>query len=265
VPEPSYTHVLWVVMENEPYSAVVGSSAAPFTTALARGCGVADHFVAVTHPSLPNYLALTAGTTFGIADDAYPSSHRLTAPSIFSQLDARHLSWASYEESMTVPCEQVSAGRYAVKHNPAAYFVPLRAVCRRNDVPLGSLTSGTFARQLRSGTLPRLTLVIPNVCDDGHSCPLAVADAWLRRLLTTVAASRAYAEGNLVAFVTWDEGFGFDQEVPLVVMAPSVPRHTVATGAFSHYSLLRTTEQLLGLPPLALAGRAASMVRAFHL
>lgn len=262
---PRYRHVLWVVMENDPYSAVIGSPSAPFTTRLARECGVADHYDAVTHPSLPNYLALTAGSTFGIADDAYPSAHLLHAASLFSQLHAHHRSWRAYEESMTVRCEQVSAGTYAVKHNPAAYFVPLRAQCRRFDVPMGTLRRGPLARALATNRLPSFSFVTPNVCDDGHSCPLATADAWLRRFFARLTASPAYRAGHLVAFVTWDEGSGADQRVPLVAVAPSVRRGTVATAAFSHYSLLRTTEQLLGVPPLGHAAHARSMVAAFHL
>lgn len=262
---PRFRHVLWVVMENDPYSAVIGSPSAPFTTSLARSCGVADRYRAVTHPSLPNYLALAAGSTFGIADDAYPSAHRLRAASIFSQLDAHHRTWRAYEQSMTVPCEQVSAGTYAVKHNPAAYFVPLRAECRRFDVPMGTLRKGPLAHALDTNHLPSFAFVTPNVCDDGHSCPLATADAWLRRFFTRLTASPAYRAGHLVAFVTWDEGAGADQRVPLVAVAPSIRRGTVAKAPFSHYSLLRTTEQLLRLPPLGKAAHAPSMVAAFHL
>lgn len=262
---PAPTQVLWVVMENDPYSAVIGSPSAPVATALARACGVAEHYDAVTHPSLPNYLALTGGSTFGVSDDEYPSAHPLQAASLFSQLDTLHRTWAAYEESMTEPCQRVSAGLYAVKHNPAAYYVPLRAECRRHDVPMGTLTTGPLATALRTGRLPSFSFVTPNVCHDGHSCPLVEADAWLGRFVQAVVTSRAYDEGHLVVFVTWDEGLGFDQRVPLLAIGPSVPRHTVATGAFDHYSLLRTTEQLLGLPLLGAAAHAPSMLGAFHL
>lgn len=262
---PRYDHVMWVVMENDPYGAVIGSPSAPFTTSLAHTCGVADHYHAVTHPSLPNYLALTAGSTFGVSDDAYPSAHRLHATSIFSQVSSRHRSWRAYEESMGPPCEQVSAGLYAVKHNPAAYFVPLRPQCRHDDMAMGPLRSGTLTRALHRGSLPSFAFVTPNVCDDGHSCPLARADRWLRAFVHRVTASRTYRRGHLAVFVTWDEGSGADQRVPLLVVAPSVPRGQVAGGAFDHYSLLRTTEQLLGLAPLRRAAHARSMVAAFHL
>ena len=265
VPTPDYTRVLWVVMENAPSSAVLGAPAAPFTTALARACGLARRYTAVTHPSLPNYLALTAGTTFGIEDDNGPSAHRLGGASIFSQVLLHHLTWASFEESMPARCAQASSGLYAVKHNPAAYFVALRAACQRDDMPMGTATSGPLASALRAGRLPSFTLVTPNVCDDGHSCPLALADAWLGRFVTSVVVSRAYRGGRLAVFVTWDEGSGSNQVVPLLVVAPSVPHGTVAMGRYSHYSLLRTTEALLGLPPLRNAAHAASMVPAFHL
>jgi phospholipase C len=265
VGRPRYRHVLWVVMENEPYPAVIGSPSAPFTTALAKACGVAEDYQAVTHPSLPNYLALTAGSTFGISDDAYPSAHRLRGPSIFSQLQGHHETWRAYEESMTSPCQQVSAGTYAVKHNPAAYFVDLRSSCQRFDVPMGSLSSGPLAQALATNRLPNFSFVTPNVCNDGHSCPLVTADTWLRRFFARLTTSPAYRAGDLVAFVTWDEGSAALQRVPLIVVAPSVPRGTLVRQAYDHYSLLRTTEQLLGLPALRGAVGASSMVSAFHL
>lgn len=265
VASPAYRQVLWVVMENDPYAAVIGSPAAPFATALSRACGVAVDYRAVTHPSLPNYLAMTAGSTFGIADDAEPSAHLLRAPTIFSQLDARRRTWASYAESMAEPCQQVTAGLYAARHNPAVYFVPLRAACRHHDLPMGTLGAGPLATALRRDQLASFTFVTPNVCDDGHSCPLALADAWLARFVGDVVASPAYRSGHVVVFVTWDEGSGADQRVPLLAVAPSVPKGTVARGSFSHYSLLRTTEQLLGLAPLGAAAHAASMAPAFHL
>ena len=67
-------------------------------------------------------------------------------------------------------------------------------------------------------------------------------------------------------FITWDESTSSTQQVPLLVIAPSVPREARAAGSFNHYSLLPTTEQLLGLTPvLGAAASAPSMVAAFNL
>ena len=97
--------------------------------------GLATAYDANSHPSLPNYLAMTAGSTFGITDDADPSAHRISAPSVFQQLGTR---WRAYDESMASRCQRTSAGLYAVRHNPATYFTPIATSCLSQDVPLPS-------------------------------------------------------------------------------------------------------------------------------
>lgn len=78
--------VVWILMENKTYSSIIGSSTAPYITSLANTYGVATDYTAISHPSLPNYIALTSGSAQGISDDGDPSSHRLNVPNIFSQL-----------------------------------------------------------------------------------------------------------------------------------------------------------------------------------
>src|SRR6185312_12960544 len=72
-------HVVWIVMENQAFS-VVGSHSAPYLTRLAAACGLATRFTAEAHPSLPNYLAITSGSTQGVTNDNGTGSHRVTAP-----------------------------------------------------------------------------------------------------------------------------------------------------------------------------------------
>jgi len=71
-PPASVDHVIWIWMENKPYDAIIGSSSAPFETELAAACGLAMNYYGVTHPSLPNYIAATSGSTQGIADSDPP-------------------------------------------------------------------------------------------------------------------------------------------------------------------------------------------------
>ena len=118
-----YDHVIWIWFENK--APVVGSSSAPYFTSLAHGCGYAANYYAVTHPSLPNYLAATGGSTFGVADDKYPSAHPIAGASLFSQVAATGRQWRAYNESMPSNCALTSSGTYAVKHNPAAYYLSL--------------------------------------------------------------------------------------------------------------------------------------------
>ena len=254
-----YDHVVWIIMENKTAGSVVGSPASTKTTSLARACGRATAYSAVAHPSLPNYLALTSGSTHGISDDAGPFVHRIDGPSIFSEVAASAGTWRTYAESMPVACARYPTGTYATKHNPALYYTELYPTCLSDDVPLGSLSSGPFAVALRSGTLPTFSLVVPDLCDDTHDCPVGRGDAWLGRILGVITASPTYAAGRTAVFITWDEDdSAHGNQVALIVVAPSVHPGTTTAARFTHLSLLRTTEDLLGLPG-TLAHGATSM------
>ena len=247
-----YSHVVWIMLENVGYS-VVGSASAPYFNQLASRCGLATNDYAVSHPSLPNYVALTSGSTQGIVDDGEPSSHPLNSPSIFSELGSN---WRALVESMPTPCDLVTSGQYAARHNPAVYYTPIASSCQRNDVPL------TLPLNLSAG----FTMIVPNICDDMHSCPVAVGDAWLRRIVPLILASVQYQSRSLVLFITFDENDSMaSNQVPTLVIAPSTPRRERVGIRFSHYSLLKTTEILLNVAPLGQAKAARSMIAPFHL
>jgi phosphatidylinositol-3-phosphatase len=245
--------VVWIVMENQAYSSVIGSRAAPYLNGLAASCGLATAFRAEAHPSLPNYIAMTSGSTHGIADDAGPTAHPVAGPSIFSELGPR---WRALEESMPRACDLVDSGGYAVRHDPAVYYSGVRARCGAQDVPLGGA--------------PRLmapfTFVTPNLCHDMHSCPVQSGDAWLAAWLPRVLRSPGYGSGSMVIFITWDEDNGdAHQHVPTIIVSPDTQPGTRSATHFDHYSLLATTEDLLGVPRLGAAARATSMRGAFGL
>ncbi len=238
-PPTSYDHVVWIVMENHSYNEVIGSSSAPYENQLAAQCGSAGQFFAESHPSLPNYIAMTSGSTQGITDDNDPSAHPLNVPSIFSLANG---GWRSLEESMPSNCLLTNSGQYAVRHNPAAYYTNIRTDCQALDVPLGT-TPNISAR---------FTFITPNLCNDTHDCPVSTGDAWLSTLLPKVFASAEYQAGRTAVFVTWDEDDGSQgSQIPTLVIAPSVVPGTTGSGTrLNHYSLLRATEEMLGLSPL---------------
>ncbi len=112
-----------------------------------------DGYYAITHPSLPNYISMTSGTTAGITDDKSPAAHQLTNASIFSQLGS---AWRSYSESIPSDCYLTNATPYIVHRNPAAYYTNVRTACQAQDVPL--LSSPSFSAAY--------TFVTPNECND---------------------------------------------------------------------------------------------------
>ncbi len=262
------THVIWIWMENHSYAQIVGNQSAPYLNRLAGQCGLATDYHGVSHPSLPNYIAAASGDTQGITDDDGPAAHPISAPSIFSQASAAGLGWKSYEEVMPVKCSLKDSGRYAVKHNPAAYFTGIRGDCASRDVPLGTTSAGALASDLRDNKLPGFSFVTPDLCNDMHDCGVGSGDAWLASWMPQILTSPGYRSGRTAVFVTWDEDDGgAGNHVASVVISPATVPGTRATAHFDHYSLLKTAEQLLGL---AYIGHAAdpstlSMRTAFHL
>jgi phospholipase C len=248
-----YDHVVWIVMENKSYSQVMGSSSATFTHSLAIACGSATNFHAEAHPSLPNYIAMTSGSRHGVSDDAGPSSHKISGPSIFSQLGSR---WRALQESMPRSCYRGDSLSYAVRHNPATYYTNLARSCPRQDVRLGS-TPDLSAR---------FTFITPNLCHDTHNCGIGSGDRYLATLVTSIVQSPEYRAGGTAVFITYDEDDGSrSNHIPTLVISPYTKRGTSSSKRFTHYSLLRTTEDMLGVGRLGNAAHAPSMRSAFGL
>jgi phospholipase C len=261
-PPQTYRHVLVIVMENHSAGQIFGSPKTPYITRVARRCGKAANYHSITHPSLPNYLAMTAGSTAGIMTDC--TGCRTNVPNIFRQLARRGRAWRAYEESMPSPCLRADAGRYLMRHNPAVYYRHLRGTCRTSDLPMGTPARGPLRHALRTNVLPAYAFLTPDACHDMHDCPKSAGDAWLRSWLPMILSTRAYRHGQLVVFFTFDEGDG-DDHVATIVISPYVDGGTVSRAWLTHYSLLRTTENLLGLPLLGRARTAVGMRSAFGL
>jgi phospholipase C len=271
----TYRHVVWIWMENRSFSDIIGNtSQAPYINSLAASCGLATNYHNTTHPSLPNYLAATSGLAqahlpvLSFLDCAPSVLCGTSAPSIFGQGET----WKAYQESMPSNCGTADSGEYKVSHNPPPYYTSLSG-CARHDVPYTQL-----ATDLAAGALPAFSFITPNVIDDMHDGTIARGDAWLAANLPALLNSRQYRAGTTAVFVTWDEGSGgypvedcddtttdASCRVATIVISPSTPAGTISGTFYSHYSLLATTEQLLGLPKLGQAASSSTMTAAFHL
>jgi acid phosphatase len=257
-PAATVTKLLVVVMENHSLSQMQGGM--PYTFGLAKRYGYATDYHAITHPSLPNYLAITGGSTYGVRDDKPPAAHRLTGRSVFGQARAHGRTAATYAESMTSACARSNDGRYAVRHNPWTYFARERRGCRAGDHALPA-----FTRAVRGGTLPRVGMLVPNVCHDAHDCDLATADAWFQARMTQVFAGPDWKAGRLAVVLTADEDDRASGNVVLTVVIHPSQDHHVVTTRLTHYSLTRLYDEVAGLPYLRKAASAPSMARAFGL
>jgi hypothetical protein len=256
---PSSSHVVVLVMENKESGDVVGSSSSRYVGALARRYAVATSSYAITHPSLPNYLALTSGSTQGITSDC--TDCHVGARNVVDELQGAHLSWRAYMEDLPSPCSQVAgAGGYAKKHDPFMYYDDVARNPRRcrNVVGFGALDS-----DLRRGALPAFAFISPNLCHDTHDCDVATGDRFLSNLLPRLLA-RLGPHGFLV--LTWDEGSSaagcctdaHGGRIATIVAGPDVRRHAHSNRPVDHYGVLATIEHALGLAPLGGAARRRS-------
>ncbi|MGH8862137.1 MAG: alkaline phosphatase family protein, partial [Jatrophihabitantaceae bacterium] len=226
--------------------------------AWARRYGQATNYRAIGHPSLPNYLAIFGGSTFGITDDCSAGSSSCTAraPSVFGQTIRAGRTARAYQESMAGRCQQASSGSYAPRHSPWPYWPAERRACFANDVPLGTPARGPMHNDLVRGTLPVTGELTPNLCNDGHDCSLARADTWLARWVPAIMRGSDYRARRLTIIITFDEDDSSQHNtVAFVVIDPRLHGRRV-TGAFNHYSLTRWLDTNAGVPLLRNAARA---------
>jgi phosphatidylinositol-3-phosphatase len=249
-PVPTFDRVIVVVLENKRRADVLGNPSAPAFNAFAARGAVLSGYRGLTHPSLPNYIALVSGSTGGITTNC--TSCTVAGRSLADTLEASGQTWKNYAEGLPRPgWTGPSKGRYAKKHVPFLYFrrVLSRPERLRRVVPLAQLSRDLAARRL-----PDFALVVPDLCHDMHDCPVTTGDAWLKRFLPPLLRLP-----GTVVFVTFDEGIGRAQGVPALALGPLVRPGSAFRPAMTHYGLLRTIEDGLGLPRL---GRSAGVAPA---
>jgi phosphatidylinositol-3-phosphatase len=198
---------------------------------------VANNYHAVSHPSVPNYLALTSGSTWGIGDDSY---RVLPREDIGTELTGAGIRWRAYMDGLTSAGCLDSPLPYDPGHNPFAFY---GGACPSNVVPLTQLAGDL------SADAPTFMWITPDRCHDTHDCGVATGDAWLHRQVDQITASDAW-KSNGVLFITWDEDdTNGDNRVLTLVVAPHTS-HVASSRAYTHYSLLATVEDLLGVKRL---------------
>jgi phospholipase C len=258
-----YRHVVVIMDENKSFSDIIGprgSAArrrAPFLNHLARSCGLATNYHGVTHPSHPNYMAITGGVTArGVS----------AGPNIFRQLRRDGETWRSYNPAMPHRCQRTAAYPYKPGHNAGISWLRVSEDCRRWDV-----NGGALARDIANHTLPSYAFIAPDQCHNMHaSCTpregaVRAGDDWLHTWVRRLVRLPSYTAGRTVIFITWDEGsrgqsrakrgehclarvHRHDESchVATLVLSARTRPGTRSHRFFSHYSILHTAERLLG-------------------
>lgn len=253
-------HVFIIVMENHSYSQVWNRPSTPYITKLGNTYARATNYHAITHPSLPNYLNLFAGSNYGITDDCSPSaSCHVNAINLADNLQARGLKWRAYMESMPAPCYLRDSGNYAPRHNPFVYFDDIRnrlRRCNRHVVNLSALTVNLAS----ASTTPNYAFITPGLCNDMHDCSVGTGDKWLKAQVPPILHSPACVVDKCLVVITWDENDGSSGNQVLTIFAGSGAKKggIVSAAPYTHFSLLLTVESIFGLPTQSSNDAAAS-------
>ncbi|WP_112238261.1 alkaline phosphatase family protein [Kribbella monticola] len=255
------TKLLVVVLENKNACATVKGM--PYLAGLADKYATAARYYAMAHPSLPNYLTLAGGSTFGIRDDRSPAAHKLPGQSVFGQVLAAGEIAKTYAEDMKSNCqlEQGKHDTYAVRHNPWLYFVSdtERQGCQQYDVPAGTPEAGEFHDDVANGTLPTFGFLAPNLCDDAHDCPLDSANTWMKTWFGPLLAGPDFTSGHLLVLVTFDEDDKHaGNRVLMVAVNPSL-HHLVVDTRLDHTATSKAVSTLVSAPPLREAANAPDL------
>jgi len=257
---PDLAHVYVIILENKEYNRIVGSAAAPYMNSLIARYGLATDMFAETHPSEPNYIALTSGGLQGTKSDG---AYNLNVPNLFDQVEASGRTWHVYAQGYPGNCYKSSqaspvvdgpgaAGDYVRKHNPAISYTSISgdATACANITHLAGFDPAAA----------NFELIVPNEINDMHSSSVAAGDAFLKAFVPEIVDSPAFA--NSVLFITFDEG---DTDVrggghiATIVAGPGMTPGTKFTAPASHYSILRTIELAWGLPFLGEAASAGTI------
>ncbi len=259
LPHPSRAAVL--VLENRGFREVVGNRAAPYINTLARRYSLATRYYAIGHPSVPNYMALTGGSTFGLRSDC--TSCDADGRNLMDQLNAAGISWKAYFENLPGDGRLgLRTALYNKHYDPFAYYEGFTAspMNRSRIVSFADLGRDVAARRL-----PRFAWIAPNLLNDGHYASIHRGDGYLSKLVPRIIRALG-AHG--VLYLTWDEGdprasTGVDGtpgggRVPLIAAGGAARPGARTAIPANHYALLRTIEGGFGLRTLQGSGSAST-------
>jgi phosphatidylinositol-3-phosphatase len=253
---PNFEHIVIIVFENKEFDRIITNPNMPIFNRLADDYTLLTQHYAVAHPSLPNYLAMIAGDTFGVnrnCEDCF-----INAPSLPDLIETSGRTWKTYQEDMLRACFVGSWGDYAQKHNPFMYFDPIRldaARCERTVRPLTDLYT-----DLEAGSLPNFVFITPNLCNSAHNCWLGTTDEWLGVQMQALLSYFNLNSQSFLIILTWDEGdsdatcCGLPKKaggrIATVLISPQVKNGFKDDTPYTLYSLLKTIAEAWGLPYL---------------
>lgn len=230
-----FKKVLVIVLENTDYKTALKQ---PYLSHLIRQGAIFKNFSAESHPSLPNYVAMISGDTYGIRDD---DDYILKAEHLGNLLEKKGLSWKNYAEDYPGNCFKGSTyALFARKHVP---FLSFENVLNNPKECAHVVNSSQFQKDIDSGSLPTFAMYIPNLNNDGHNTDTAFADRWLKKEFGGKLDDPNFLKDNLVV-ITFDESLDYKgpNQILTLFLGSNVRAGSVVATPENHYDVLRTIE-----------------------
>ncbi|KAF7726535.1 hypothetical protein EC973_008666 [Apophysomyces ossiformis] len=258
VPGKHFDRVVIFIFENQKYS--VAAKDKYLSSLASRYNGVVlTNYLAIQHPSQPNYIALTSGSTDGTNDDDESNINR---KSIVDLLESKNISWKSYQEDYPGNCnKKMDIGSYARKHNP---FISYTTISKNKDRCAKIVNSKELDRDIENGQVPQYVFYTPNIDNDAHDTNMTYAGKWFQKYLEARIQKPAFNK-NTMFVVTFDEDDGStkNNKVMTILFGPDFHRNSTAKEddtRYNHYSLLRTIEDNWNLGDFGLHDHDASPI-----
>ena len=254
---PRPDHIVIVIEENHSYSQIIDSPHAPYINKLAAKGALFTQSFGVTYPSQPNYLALFSGSTQGITDNSCPQT--FTTPNLGHALLAAGLTFVGYSEDLPADGSLIcKEGSYARKHNPWVNW---------QDSAINGLPAKTNVSMTKFptdySTLPTVSIIVPNQVNNMHHGKdpetIQAGDRWLRSHLE--AYVRWAQQHNSLLIVTWDEDNKKEHNRIVTLMVGPMVKAGRYDQRITHYNVLRTIEDLYGLPHAGASADAAPIIQ----
>ncbi len=252
-PPPSFKKVMIIVLENISYSAAMSQD---FLAGFAGKGALLANFSAETHPSQGNYIALTAGTVAGVASD---KPYNLKIRHLGDLLEAKGKTWKVYAQGYPGHCFLGErSGNYVRKHVPFLSYLDVQQDPGRCAAIVDD--SG-FSSDISGGKLPDFSLFIPDIKNDGHDTGVDYSGKWLNSYFAPLMKNPDFMKDMLLV-ITFDEDDNSTatNHIYTALYGDSVVGGSVSKGSYTHYSLLRTIEDTLGLGTLGQNDLSASPV-----
>ncbi|KAL2065673.1 hypothetical protein VTL71DRAFT_3343 [Oculimacula yallundae] len=258
----SFDRFVTIWCENTDFSMAAGD---PNFQYLAKQGITLSNYLAITHPSQPNYVAAVGGSTHGITNDNF---HRISSDSktIVDLLEAKGVSWGVYGEDAPYSGFQGNyvnqkngKNDYVRKHNPVISY---DSVTSNTNRLAQSKNFTLFDQDLAKNSLPQWMFITPNMTNDGHDSSVTVAGKFVRSFVAPLLSNPHFMKRTLV-LITFDEteSYSSNNKVFSLLLGDAVPESahgTTDSSSYNHYSQMATVEENWDLGNLGLGDKGAT-------